>query len=101
MRRYYHLLIFQAYLDDTSPDEEDPYTFESFVKHRPVFKTLETELEHGGLQGLTPIERVDPAQGMAVSCSTPTEFPHLISSCQMRCRKWSPTGKELFCLLRP
>ncbi|RXK36343.1 hypothetical protein M231_06380 [Tremella mesenterica] len=66
LRRYYHLLLFQAYLDDRGADDENPYTFESFVKHRPVFKTLETELERGGLQGLTPIERVDPAQGMAL-----------------------------------
>lgn len=32
-----------------------------------VFKTLEQELEAGGLEGLTPIERMEPAQGMAVS----------------------------------
>ncbi|ORY34932.1 inositol hexakisphosphate-domain-containing protein [Naematelia encephala] len=66
LRRYYHLLIFQAYLDDTSPEEQNPYSFESFVKHRPVFKTLESELVHGGLTGLTPLDRVDPAQGMAL-----------------------------------
>lgn len=82
LRRYYHLLVFQAYLNDRAPDEEDPYSFESFVKHRPgkrmvrtrksrltidtVFKTLDKELEDGGLQGLTPIERMEPAAGMAV-----------------------------------
>jgi hypothetical protein len=32
-----------------------------------VFKTLETELEHGGIKGLTPIDRMEPADGMAVS----------------------------------
>jgi hypothetical protein len=32
-----------------------------------VFKTLEKELMHGGLQGLTPIDRMDLAAGMAVS----------------------------------
>jgi hypothetical protein len=53
-------------LDDRTPDEEDPYTFESFVKHRPVFKTLENELEEGGLQGLTPIDRMDVSAGMAL-----------------------------------
>jgi hypothetical protein len=31
-----------------------------------VFKTLEKELEEGGLKGLTPIDRVDVAEGMAV-----------------------------------
>jgi hypothetical protein len=31
-----------------------------------VFKTLEKELREGGLQGLTPIERMEVADGMAV-----------------------------------
>jgi hypothetical protein len=35
LRRYYHLLIFQAYLNDREPEEESPYSFESFVRHRP------------------------------------------------------------------
>jgi hypothetical protein len=68
LRRYFNLLLFQAYLDDRSLDDEDePYSFESFVRHRPVFKTIEKELEEGGLQGLTPIDRVEVAEGMAVS----------------------------------
>lgn len=64
--RYFHLIVFQAYLDDTVPDDETAYTFESFVKHRPVFKTLETELLHGGINSLTPIERTEPLQGLAL-----------------------------------
>ena len=67
LMRYFHLLVFQAYLDDTKPDDEGAFTFESFVKHRPVFKTLEKELLQGGLASLTPLERTDPATGMAVS----------------------------------
>lgn len=35
LQRYYHLIVFQAYLDDTRPDDEEAYTFEQFVKHRP------------------------------------------------------------------
>ena len=34
---------------------------------RAVFKTLEKELIDGGLKGLAPIERMEPADGMAVS----------------------------------
>lgn len=64
--RYYHLMVFQAYLDDTTPNDETAYTFESFVKHRPVFKTLETELLHGGINSLTPIERTEPQPGLAL-----------------------------------
>nr|XP_031859044.1 uncharacterized protein CI109_005550 [Kwoniella shandongensis]KAA5526116.1 hypothetical protein CI109_005550 [Kwoniella shandongensis] len=66
LRRYYHLLIFQAYLDSRPPSEENPYSFESFVKHRPVFKTLEKELVDGGLESLAPLERIEPADGMAL-----------------------------------
>ena len=89
LRRYFHLLIFQAYLNDRDPEEESPYSFESFVKHRPgklpwppclylrpasiadgaVFRTLETELEEGGLAGLAPLDRLEVADGMAVSRS--------------------------------
>lgn len=76
LRRYFHLIIFQAYLDQREPDEEDPYSFESFVKHRPVFKTLETELEEGGISSLTPLDRVDPAQGMAL----PDEVANVVAN---------------------
>jgi hypothetical protein len=48
-------------------DDDEPYSFESFIRHRPVFRTIEKELEEGGLKGLTPIDRVDLAEGMAVS----------------------------------
>lgn len=65
--RYFHLIVFQAYLDDVNEDDDQKYTFESFVKHRPVFKTLQTELLQGGLKSLTPLERAEPVEGMAVS----------------------------------
>ncbi|WVQ79454.1 hypothetical protein IAT38_001552 [Cryptococcus sp. DSM 104549] len=76
LKRYFHLLLFQAYLEDRAPDEEEPFSFESFVKHRPVFKTLEKELEEGGLQGLAPIERMEPADGMAL----PDEVTQVVAS---------------------
>ncbi|WWD04103.1 hypothetical protein V865_002168 [Kwoniella europaea PYCC6329] len=66
LKRYFHLILFQAYLDDRAPDEENPYSFESFIRHRPVFKTLEHEMQSGGLQSLAPIEKMDPADGMAL-----------------------------------
>jgi len=48
-------------------DDDEPYSFESFIRHRPVFRTIEKDLEEGGLTGLTPIDRVELAEGMAVS----------------------------------
>ncbi|ODO07006.1 hypothetical protein I350_04372 [Cryptococcus amylolentus CBS 6273] len=66
LKRYYHLLLFAAYLDDRAPEQEEYYSFESFIKHRPVFKTLEKELEEGGIESLAPLEKIDPADGMAL-----------------------------------
>ena len=48
-------------------DDDEPYSFESFIRHRPGFRTIENDLEEGGLMGLTPIDRVELAEGMAVS----------------------------------
>ncbi|WVF68673.1 hypothetical protein IAT40_003444 [Kwoniella sp. CBS 6097] len=76
LRRYFHLILFQAYLDDRAPDQEDPYSFESFIRHRPVFKTLEKELQEGGFQSLAPIERMEPADGMAL----PDEVTQVVAS---------------------
>lgn len=106
LRRYYHLLLFQAYLDDRSLDDEDPYSFESFIRHRPVFKTIEKELTEGGLQGLTPIDRVEVAEGMAVSyTSSATAAVNAARaeasiSSRMRLIRWSPTVAEPFCPLK-
>ncbi|WVQ75186.1 hypothetical protein IAR50_004796 [Cryptococcus sp. DSM 104548] len=66
LKRYYHLLLFAAYLDDQGPEEEEYFSFESFIKHRPVFKTLEKELEEGGIESLAPLEKMDLADGMAL-----------------------------------
>lgn len=91
LMRYFHLLVFQAYLDDTNPDEEESYSFESFVKHRPVFKTLEKELLQGGLDSLTPLDRADPATGMAVSLEL-SENSH--NSLRMKSPTWWPAVRE-------
>ncbi|BEI83204.1 hypothetical protein CcaverHIS002_0310720 [Cutaneotrichosporon cavernicola] len=74
--RYFHLIVFQAYLDDTDLDDENKYTFESFVKHRPVFKTLQNELLTGGLKSLTPLERTEPVEGMALE----DEVSHVVAN---------------------
>lgn len=92
--RYFHLLVFQAYLDDTVPDDETAFSFESFVKHRPVFKTLEQELRSGGVSSLMPIERADPATGMAVSLLTQTSLTR--SSSKTKRPRLSPAVLELF-----
>jgi len=71
-------------------DDDEPYSFESFIRHRPVFKTIEKDLEEGGLMGLTPIDRVELAEGMAVGVIKIT--------CQgadgLAARRGDPSGSE-------
>ena len=65
LRRYFELIIFQAYLQSIEPDTMRSFeTIESFVKGRPVIKTFEKELAEDGVNALKPLERVDIREGM-------------------------------------
>ncbi|KAI0360175.1 hypothetical protein OH77DRAFT_1394828 [Trametes cingulata] len=65
LRRYFELIIFQAYLQSTEPDTMETHaSFESFVKERPVIKTFEKELMSEDLNTLKPLERVDVSDGV-------------------------------------
>ena len=66
LRRYFELIIFQAYLQSAEPDTIQTHeSLESFVKSRPVIKTFEKELltVTEDLTTLKPLERVDAAEG--------------------------------------
>ncbi|TBU33470.1 inositol hexakisphosphate-domain-containing protein [Dichomitus squalens] len=64
LRRYFELIIFQAYLQSTEPDTMETHeSFESFVKDRPVIKTFEKELLAEDLNTLKPLERVNVQDG--------------------------------------
>ncbi|KAI0701909.1 inositol hexakisphosphate-domain-containing protein [Cerioporus squamosus] len=65
LRRYFELIIFQAYLQSTEPDTmQTQQSFESFVKDRPVIKTFEKQLLSEDLDTLKPLERVDVSEGV-------------------------------------
>lgn len=68
LRRYFELMVFQAYLQSTEPDTMDSLpSVENYVKERPVIKTFEKELidrDHG-LDALKPLERVETKEGAA------------------------------------
>ncbi|KAN0134590.1 Inositol hexakisphosphate domain containing protein [Lactarius tabidus] len=67
LRRYFELIVFQAYLQSTEPDTLETYqTFEAFVKSLPVIKTFEKELLAEGIDALKPLKRVDLADGIAL-----------------------------------
>ncbi|KAG2117755.1 inositol hexakisphosphate-domain-containing protein [Suillus clintonianus] len=60
LRRYFELILFQAYLRSTEPDTMQSFeTFKSFIESRPVIKTFEKELIAEGLHALKPLERAD------------------------------------------
>ncbi|KAI0072968.1 hypothetical protein K474DRAFT_1723915 [Panus rudis PR-1116 ss-1] len=65
LRRYFELIIFQAYLQSIEPDTMQSFeTIESFVQNRPVIKTFEKELLADGMNALKPLDRVDITEGM-------------------------------------
>ena len=65
LRRYFELVVFEAYLQSTEPDTMKTFpSFESFVNNLPVLKTFEKELMAEGIQALKPLERVDVREGM-------------------------------------
>ncbi|KIK55186.1 hypothetical protein GYMLUDRAFT_48165 [Collybiopsis luxurians FD-317 M1] len=66
LRRYFELIVFQAYLQSTRPDTlKDFESIESFVKNRPVIRTFERELMADGMNALKPLQRADMVDGMA------------------------------------
>ncbi|KAJ7145106.1 inositol hexakisphosphate-domain-containing protein [Mycena crocata] len=66
LRRYFSLMVFQAYLQSTEPDTRQSFeSIETFVKNQPVIKTFENELFADGLSGLKPLERADVTNGVA------------------------------------
>ncbi|KAH7925850.1 hypothetical protein BV22DRAFT_1033556 [Leucogyrophana mollusca] len=66
LRRYFELIVFQAYLQSTEPDTIKSFeTFETFIENRPVIKTFEKELVVEGMNALKPLERADVNDGMA------------------------------------
>ncbi|KAG2141169.1 inositol hexakisphosphate-domain-containing protein [Suillus bovinus] len=66
LRRYFELILFQAYLRSTEPDTMKSFeTFKSFIENRPVIKTFEKELIAEGLHALKPLERADVNESVA------------------------------------
>ncbi|KAF6759011.1 hypothetical protein DFP72DRAFT_844779 [Ephemerocybe angulata] len=66
LRRYFELIVFQAYLQSTEPDTMRSFpTVDNFVKERPVIKTFEKRLIDHGLDALNPLEHVETQEGAA------------------------------------
>ncbi|KAF9243458.1 inositol hexakisphosphate-domain-containing protein [Melanogaster broomeanus] len=66
LRRYFELIVFQAYLQSTEADTIKSFeSFEKFIENRPVIKTFEKELVANGLNALIPLERTEVNDGIA------------------------------------
>jgi hypothetical protein len=77
LRRYFELIVFEAYLQSTEPDTMQSFqSFESFVKNLPVLKTFEKELMAEGAAALKPLNRVDIGDGVAL----PDEVSKIVSN---------------------
>ncbi|GAA5966606.1 hypothetical protein JCM21900_001467 [Sporobolomyces salmonicolor] len=61
LRAYFFLLLLTCFLTETRPetwrDLGQSSSYEDFVRQRPVFKTIERELDLAGIDALTPLER--------------------------------------------
>lgn len=69
LRRYFWLIVFQSYLQETKPDTiENLNTIKSYVEFRPVLYTFENEIKSGGLESLQALTRdTNPPEGNALS----------------------------------
>ncbi|KDQ57083.1 hypothetical protein JAAARDRAFT_194263 [Jaapia argillacea MUCL 33604] len=66
LRRYFELVIFQAYLQSIEPDTMESFeTFESFVQNRPVIKTFEKDFNIDESKILKLLQRADVLEGVA------------------------------------
>ncbi|KZT53703.1 hypothetical protein CALCODRAFT_439779 [Calocera cornea HHB12733] len=67
LRKYFRLIVFQAYLTSTKPDTlRNQSSFGKFVKDRPVLETFLNELKEDGINALKPLDRVQRANGAAL-----------------------------------
>lgn len=59
-RRYFQLIVFQAYLDATPPVKLDSLpTFEEFVRDQPVLSTFWADTDKVDISTITPLQKVD------------------------------------------
>ncbi|SCV73360.1 BQ2448_7286 [Microbotryum intermedium] len=73
LRSYYFLIIFSAFLNECKAEtwnelRSSANSYESWVRERPVFKTIERELDSAGIEALMPLEKpVGGTEGHALS----------------------------------
>ncbi|GAA5906325.1 uncharacterized protein JCM6883_005515 [Sporobolomyces salmoneus] len=61
LRAYFFLILLMCYLNETRPetwrDLGQTSSYEDYIRQRPVFKTIERELDSARIEALVPLER--------------------------------------------
>ncbi|KAA1467713.1 hypothetical protein DENSPDRAFT_832824 [Dentipellis sp. KUC8613] len=77
LRRYFQLIVFQAYLQSMEPDTMKSFeTFETFVHNLPVLKTFEKELLADGMAAMEPLMRIEGTDDLA----SPDEVTNIVTN---------------------
>lgn len=67
LHRYFHLLVFRAFLDSVTPSSIMTHSFEKFVHKQPVLKTIARDLDHMDISTITPLGKIDIGDGVALT----------------------------------
>lgn len=67
LRRYFHILTFQAYLNSVTRSTIMAHTYEHFIQKQPVLETIARDLSHFELSTITPLGKMDIGDGMALA----------------------------------
>ena len=67
LRRYFYVILFAAYLDNSRPETILQYSFESFVRKQPVIDTIAREFNRDDIMTITPLRKIEPHDGKALS----------------------------------
>lgn len=67
LRRYFHMMLFQAYLNSVNPGTVFRHTYEQFVQKQPVIATIARDLDKLELATIKPLRKIDIGDGMALT----------------------------------
>jgi hypothetical protein len=68
LKRYFMLIVFQSFLNQTTPESPQKMTkFSDWYSKHPELESIAQELDAGGIIGLTPVEDLAPGDGLALT----------------------------------
>jgi hypothetical protein len=72
LKRYFMMIAFQCYLDQTSPEvpiDADPprSSFKQWMDSHEEFYQMIEDMETGGMESLVPVEQMSPGDGIALT----------------------------------